>query len=93
LNKVVALNVQHIAMPPFIPALCIEVGYYMRHGRWLTDLSFATVFAQFSARFYEWFLGSLIIAPLLAVLIGAIMYLSATMIKKIRDTNVSNEKC
>ena len=64
LNKIVALNVQHLAMPPLVPALCIEVGYYMRHGRWLTDLSFATVFEQFSARLYEWFLGSLLVAPL-----------------------------
>jgi glycosyltransferase involved in cell wall biosynthesis len=93
LNKVVALNVQHIAMPPFVPALCIEVGYYLRHGKWLTDLSFATVFAQFSSRLYEWFLGSLIIAPLLAVLIGAIMYISATVIKKLRYTNVTKEEC
>jgi glycosyltransferase involved in cell wall biosynthesis len=91
LNKVVALNVQHIAMPPFVPALCIEVGYYLRHGQWLTDLSFATVFAQFSSRLYEWFLGSLVIAPLLAVLIGAIMYIAATMIKKFRETNVTKE--
>jgi len=93
LNKVVALNVQHLAMPPFVPALCIEVGYYMRHGRWLTDLSFATIFTQFSARFYEWFLGSLVIAPLLAVLIGAITYISAAMIKKFRYTNVTKEGC
>jgi len=44
LNKIVTLNVQHLAVPPFLPALCIEVGYYLRHGRWLTDLSFTTVF-------------------------------------------------
>jgi hypothetical protein len=42
---------------------------------------------------YEWFLGSLIIAPLLAVLIGAIMYISATVIKKLRYTNVTKEEC
>jgi glycosyltransferase involved in cell wall biosynthesis len=91
LNKVVALNVQHLAMPPFVPAICIEVGYYMRHGRWLTDLSFATVFAQFSSRLYEWFLGSLVIAPLLAVLIGVVTYLAASVIKKLRYANVTKE--
>ncbi len=83
LNKVVALNIQHLAMPPFIPALCIEVGYFMRNGRWLTDLSFTTVFEQFSSRVYEWFLGSLVIAPISAVLAGAIMYLSAILLKKL----------
>ena len=93
LNKVVALNVQHIAMPPFVPALCIQVGYYMRHGQWLTDLSFTTVFEQFSSRLYEWFLGSLIVAPLFAVLIGAVVFISATVIRKIRYANVTKEGC
>jgi glycosyltransferase involved in cell wall biosynthesis len=93
LNKIVALNVQHLAMPPLVPALCIEVGYFMRHGHWLTDLSFATVFEQFSSRLYEWFLGSLIIAPLFAVLIGAAVFLSATVIQKIRYANGTKEGC
>lgn len=87
LNKVVSLNIQHLAMPPFIPALCIETGYYLRHGQWLTELSFKTVFEQFSSRFYEWFLGSLIIAPLAALIIGGIMYVAATAIKRVRCAN------
>jgi glycosyltransferase involved in cell wall biosynthesis len=84
LNKVVAVNVQHLCMPPFVPALCIEVGYYLRHGQWLTDLSFATVFAQFSSRLFEWFLGSLIIAPAGAALVGAFIYTSALLVQKAR---------
>ena len=84
LNKVVSLNVQHLAMPPFVPALCIETGYYMRHGQWLTELSFKTVFEQFSSRLYEWFLGSLIIAPLAALLIGGLVYGAALVIKRVR---------
>lgn len=93
LNKIVTLNVQHLAVPPFIPALCIEVGYYMRNGHWLTDLSFTTVFQQFSARFYEWFLGSLIIAPLAALLAGAVMYVTAATIKKVRFVHATKEGC
>lgn len=85
LNKVVAVNVQHFFMPPFVPALCIEAGYFMRHGRWLTDISFATVFSQFSDRLLEWFLGSLIIAPLGAVLMGTIFFSAATLIRKARS--------
>jgi glycosyltransferase involved in cell wall biosynthesis len=93
LNKIVALNVQHLAVPPFIPALCIEVGYYLRHGHWLTNLSFATVFQQFSSRFFEWFIGSLIIAPLAALLTGAVMYVAAAVIKKVRFTHATKEGC
>lgn len=92
LNKLVALNIQHLAMPPFVPALCIELGYYLRHGRWLTDLSLATVFKQFSARLYEWLLGSLFIAPLAAILAGGVIYLTALAIRKIRYANAI-EKC
>jgi uncharacterized protein (DUF2062 family) len=93
LNKIVALNIQHLAMPPVMPALCIELGYYFRHGRWLTDLSFETVFRQFSSRFYEWFIGSLFIAPLAALLIGSAVYLSAATIRKIRCSHASKDGC
>jgi len=93
LNKMVALNVQHLAMPPFIPALCIEVGYYLRHGAWLTDLSFKTVFEQFSSRLYEWFLGSLIIGPISAVLAGGLIYIAAIVIKRLRCENVAKDVC
>ena len=93
LNKIVALNVQHLAVPPFLPALCIEVVYYLRHGHWLTDLSFATVFQQFSSRLFEWFLGSLIIAPLAALIIGAAMYVTAAAIKKVRFAHATKEGC
>ena len=93
LNKVVSLNVQHLAMPPFIPALCIETGYYLRHGTWLTNLSFKTVFEQFSSRLYEWFLGSLIIAPIAAVLIGSLMFVAATLLKKAGYANDAKNGC
>lgn len=93
LNKVVTLNIQHLAMPPFIPALCIEVGYYLRHGTWLTDLSFRTVFEQFSSRLFEWFLGSLVIAPLAAVIVGGVVFSAAAVFKRIWFANVSNEGC
>jgi glycosyltransferase involved in cell wall biosynthesis len=91
LNKIVSLNIQHLAMPPLVPALCIELGYFMRHGVWLTDLSFATVFREFSSRLYEWFLGSLIVAPLAAALVWIVIYLTAAFIRKIRIKNVRTE--
>jgi glycosyltransferase involved in cell wall biosynthesis len=91
LNKIVSLNIQHLAMPPFVPALCIELGYFMRHGVWLTDLSFATVFREFSSRLYEWFLGSLIVAPLAAALAWVVIYLTASFIRKIRLKSVQTE--
>jgi glycosyltransferase involved in cell wall biosynthesis len=80
LNKIMALNIQHLCMPPVVPAICIEIGYFMRHGSWLTDLSFSAVFEQFPERIFEWFLGSLVLAPFGAVLFGfAVHILSSTI--------------
>jgi len=84
LNKLVAVNVQHLCMPPFVPALCIELGFYLRHGYWLTDLSFETVFEQFSDRLLEWFYGSLIVGPLFAVTVGLAVYLTASVLYRRR---------
>lgn len=81
LNKLMALNIQHLFMPPLMPAICIEVGYYLRSGRWLTDLSFESVFTQFSDRLFEWFLGSLVMAPLGAIVTAAVVYAIAAAAK------------
>jgi hypothetical protein len=69
-------------MPPIVPALCIELGYYLRHGHWLTELSLKTLGYQALERIYEWFLGSLLLAPFLAVLVGALTYLLAQTVQK-----------
>ncbi len=84
LNKLVAVNIQHLCMPPFVPALCIEIGFFLRHGRWLTDLSFKTVFEQFSDRLLEWFYGSLIVGPVLAAAVGLAVYLTASVFRRRR---------
>ncbi|MDD2558970.1 MAG: DUF2062 domain-containing protein [Desulfuromonadaceae bacterium] len=70
LNKVAAISSSQLCMPPLVPALCIEVGYYMRKGTWLTEFSLQTLGYQALDRVYEWFLGSLLLGPLLALLVG-----------------------
>lgn len=39
LNKVMALAIQNICMPPFVPIACIELGHYMLYGTWITEVS------------------------------------------------------
>ena len=82
LNKVAAVSSSQLCMPPLVPALCIELGYYVRHGHWLTELSLQTLGYQALERIYEWFLGSLLLAPLLALLGGALTYLLARMVQR-----------
>lgn len=77
LNRIMALLIQNLCAPPFVPFFCIEIGYYLLNGHWLTQASRETVLHQWSSRLGEYLLGSLIVAPLLAMLIGFVIYLLA----------------
>lgn len=74
LNKVAAVSASQLCMPPLVPALCIETGYYLRHGTLLTEISLETLGYQGLERLYEWLLGSLLLGPLLAALMAALIY-------------------
>lgn len=87
LNKLMALSAQNICTPPFVPAFCIELGYYLRHGTFLTDISAETVFGQFEYRLWEWLIGSLILGPILAILAGILVYFAAKLITNYRLTH------
>ncbi|MBI5017248.1 MAG: DUF2062 domain-containing protein [Deltaproteobacteria bacterium] len=80
LNRVAALSTSQLCAPPLVPALCIEVGYYLRHGRFLTEVSLDTLGRQGLERLYEWVLGSLALAPVLAVVLGAVVYILARFV-------------
>ncbi len=82
LNKVAAVGVSQLCMPPLVPGLCIETGYFMRNGHFLTELSLETLGYQALDRLYEWLLGSLLVAPLLASLVALLIYLAATAIRR-----------
>ena len=81
LNKIMALAIQNICMPPFVPVACVELGYYMRHGRWLTHLSWSSVFGHIPARLYDWLIGSLVIAPVLAAVCAGLVYVVAAWMR------------
>jgi glycosyltransferase involved in cell wall biosynthesis len=88
LNKIAALSTSQLCMPPLVPALCIETGYFMRHGKFLTEISLETLGYQALERFYEWVLGSLLLAPLMAAMMGGIIYMTAFCLKRtVRATN------
>ena len=83
LNKFLAFMIQHpFVLLPITPFLCIELGYLMRHGQWLTDLSMQTIFYEIHYRILEWLLGSLVLAPVFAVLSAVVTYFSAIYLQK-----------
>ena len=82
LSKVAALGASQLCMPPIVPALCIEVGYYLRHGAFLTEVSLRTLGYEALDRLLEWLIGSLVLAPALAVVSGGAVYLAARHIAR-----------
>jgi len=59
------------------------VGYFVRHGRFLTEISLETIGYQGLERIFEWFLGSLILGPALGLLVGITIYITAIILKRI----------
>jgi glycosyltransferase involved in cell wall biosynthesis len=82
LNKIMALVIQNIANPPFVPVLCIELGHYFLHRNFLTQVSIEIVFKQLHMRLFEWLIGSLIVAPVLSVIVAIIVYFLAKIYAK-----------
>lgn len=79
LNKIVALGTSQFCMPPIVPALCIETGYFMTHGgQFLTEISLQTLGYQALDRFFEWCLGALVLAPALGLVTFMVIYLMAS---------------
>lgn len=68
LNRLLSIGFEKFCIGPFIPALCIEAGFYMRNGHFLTQFTLDTLGRQILQRVWEWVLGSLVVAPLLAFL-------------------------
>jgi len=82
LNKVMALTIQNLFMPPLSPFLCIELGYFLRHGRWWTEFTMQTCLAEMHHRLWEWLLGSLILAPFFAAVVWFAVWSLASVIQR-----------
>ena len=81
LNKVMAVSIQNLCMPPFVPLLCIEIGHWMLHGAWLTHVSKEAFLGKVPGLMLDWLVGSLVVAPLLAILVAIAVYFIAKQIR------------
>ena len=82
LNKIAALSTSQLCMPPLVPALCIEAGYYIRHGEFLTEISLKTLGYEGFQRIFEWLIGSIILAPVFALIVGGIIFIMALAVNR-----------
>ena len=82
LNRLMALGTNQLCMPPVVPALCIEAGYYLRHGAFLTEISMRTLGREALQRFWEWLLGALLVGPALGAVVGGAVWLLAALLQR-----------
>jgi len=75
LNRLIALNISHLCAPPLVPAIAIEAGHFIRHGRFLTEFNYQTLGHEAHLRLYEYIIGAIVIAPFLTIFAGMAVYL------------------
>lgn len=76
LNLLMALNIQHLFVPPFSPLACILLGHYLRHGTWMQlPQSTQGAIAGIPHYLLYWLIGSIVLAPVLALMTGNAAYL------------------
>ena len=85
LNKLAAVTASQLCMPPVVPVLCIQVGFFIRHGSFLWTINWDTMVLQIHYRLWEWLLGSLLLGPALGFFVGALVYLGIRKTRKGRD--------
>lgn len=82
MNKVAAVAASQFCMPPVVPVLCIQMGYYLRNGALLMDFSWQPWLLGMHQRLWEWLIGSLLVGPFLGCIGAGIMYFTASRLQK-----------
>lgn len=82
LNKIMALSIQILYSPPFVPFICIEAGHYLLNKAWITKLTLSTFKANWQEYIFDWLIGSLVMAPFYALVAFIAVYFTALKIQK-----------
>jgi glycosyltransferase involved in cell wall biosynthesis len=82
LNRLLAVSIQHLCAPPFLPLICIQLGFFIRNGSWIGRDALRTVATDLHQHLFNWLLGSLLLAPALAVVAALTTFGLATGVQR-----------
>ncbi|MEA2069035.1 MAG: DUF2062 domain-containing protein [Verrucomicrobiota bacterium] len=82
LNRLLAVNVQHFCAPPFVPLACIGLGFYLRTGAWIGREDLRDMASSLPQYFVDWLIGSLVLAPVLAIVAGLLVFYVAAAVRR-----------
>ncbi len=102
LNRAVAFYASNLCAPfwpPFVPALNILLGHYLLRGEWLTfeDVNtgaklWQTLGKEIHLRYFDYALGSVLIAPMMALIVGPAAWWLAKMRQKTKRRHRCKDK-
>ncbi len=82
LNRLCALAIIPLSWPPFLPGICVLVGYRIRNGEWLAEFSIKTIGYEVWQRILDWILGAIALAPVVGVVMAGIVLTLSYYINK-----------
>lgn len=82
LNRLLAVNVQHFCAPPLVPLLCIDLGFFLRTGTWIGREELRTFATDLPRYFLDWLIGSIVLAPVLAIIAGLVVFYIAVTVQR-----------
>ncbi len=86
LNKVMAVSIQNLCAPPLVPILCIELGHLIHRGSFLALENPKSILTNLHEHLFHWLIGSLILAPVIGVIGGIVVYAIARRVQGSRET-------
>ena len=75
LNKLAGVAASNVCAIPVVPFACVEVGHFLRHGRFLFAFDRHVLLDEIHLRLWEWLLGALVIGPILGFAGALLTYL------------------
>jgi uncharacterized protein (DUF2062 family) len=85
LNKLAGVAASNVCCFPFVPLACVEVGHFLRYGRFLFAFDRHVLLDEIHLRLWEWLLGALIIGPILGFAGALLTYIAVRSLRANRS--------
>jgi glycosyltransferase involved in cell wall biosynthesis len=83
LNKLAGVAASNVCVFPFVPFLCVEVGYFLRFGSFWSEFNRQTMLHEIHYRLWEWLLGALVVGPIIGFAGALLTYM---LVRYLRST-------
>lgn len=83
LSRTWTLALHYAVWPPLLIPFCIQGGYFLRNGKFLTEISWETLGGQAGSRLFEWLVGSVVFGFLASLVCALAVYALSLYVRAI----------